>query len=108
MAELMFKEVYKHHGIPLKIISDRDILFTSVFWGHLHRLLESRLKILSAYHSQMDGATEHANRTVTQMLCQCMNDKQMDWVGKPLAIEFAINLAQSESTDYSPFFLNNR
>jgi hypothetical protein len=93
MAELMYEEVYKHHGIPVNIISDRDVLFTSVFWEHLHRLLGSKLRMSSAYHPQTDGATERANCTITQMLRQCVNDKQNDWVAKLPAIEFAINSA---------------
>jgi len=60
----------------------------------------------SAYHPQTDGSTERANRTVTQMLRQCINDKQTDWVAKIPAIEFAINSARSESTGFAPFFLN--
>ena len=32
IAELMFENVYKHHGLPKAIISDRDSLFTSTFW----------------------------------------------------------------------------
>ena len=39
LAELMFEEIYKLHGLPKNIISDRDVLFTSVFWDHLHKLL---------------------------------------------------------------------
>jgi len=107
LAELMFEEVYKHHGLPKDIISDRDVLFTSVFWSHLHKLLGTNLKMSSAYHPQTDGSTEHANRTVTQMLRQCINDKQTDWVSKLPAIEFAINSARSESTGFAPFFLNS-
>ena len=29
IAELVFVEVYKHHGMPKAIVSDRDVLFTS-------------------------------------------------------------------------------
>ena len=107
LAELMFEHVYRHHGIPERIISDRDVLFTSVFWGHLHRLIGTKLKLSSAYHPQTDGATERANRTVTQMLRQCVRADQKDWVSRLPAIEFAINLARSESTGFSPFFLNS-
>ena len=35
LAELVFEEVYKHHGLPKNIISDQDVLFMSTFWGHL-------------------------------------------------------------------------
>ena len=44
---------------------------------------------------------------VSQMLWQCVSPKQMDWVLKLPAIEFAINSAHSETTGYAPFFLNN-
>jgi hypothetical protein len=106
IAELMFDNVYKFHGLPRHIISDRDVLFTSTFWSHLHKLLGTKLRMSSAYHPQSDGATERANRTVTQMLRQCIHPNQKDWVSKLPAIEFAINSARSESTGYAPFFLN--
>jgi hypothetical protein len=40
------------------------------------------------------------------MLRQCIGPKQKDWVSKLPAIEFAMNSARSETTGYSPFFLN--
>ena len=60
----------------------------------------------SAYHPETDGSMERANRTVTQMLRQCINEKQTDWVSKLPTIEFAINSARSASTGFAPFFLN--
>ena len=106
MAELIFAEVYKHHGLPRAIISDRDKLFTSTFWSHLHRLIGVELRMSSAYHPQSDGSTERANHTVTQLLRQCISPNQKDWVSRLPAIEFAINLARSDTTGYAPFFLN--
>ena len=107
MAELMFEEVYRLHGLPKNIISDHDVLFTSTFWDCLHQLLRTQLKMSSAYYPQTNGSTEQANQTVTQMLRQCVNEKQADWVLKLPAIEFAINSARYGSTSYSPFFLNS-
>ena len=43
LAKLMFEHVYKFHGLPQHIISDRDVLFTSVFWNHLHHLIGTKL-----------------------------------------------------------------
>ena len=34
VAELASAKVYKHHGLPRTIVSDRDALFTSAFWTH--------------------------------------------------------------------------
>ena len=106
IAELMFEAVYKLHGLPKNIISDRDVLFTSTFWAHLNKLIGTQLKMSSAYHPETDGSTERANRTITQMLRQCIGTKQTDWVSKLPSVEFAINSARSESTGYAPFFLN--
>ena len=106
LAELVFEHIYKIHGLPQNIISDRDVLFTSTFWSRLHRLLGTKLRMSSAYHPQSDGSTERANRTITQMLRQCIQPDQRDWVSKLPAIEFAVNSARSESTGYAPFFLN--
>ncbi|CAA7268534.1 unnamed protein product [Cyclocybe aegerita] len=106
IAELIFSEVYKHHGLPRSIVSDRDTLFTSHFWEELHKLIGTKLNMSSAYHPESDGATERANKTVTQMIRHCIGQTQKDWVQKLPAIEFAINSARSESTGFAPFFLN--
>jgi hypothetical protein len=107
VVELVFTEVYKHHGLPKAIVSDRDVLFTSVFWARLNKLLGVKLKMSSAYHPQTDGATERANRTVVQMLRSIIGPGQTNWVSKLAAIEFAINMARSESTSISPFLANS-
>ena len=106
IAEVVFEHVYKLHGLPERIISDRDTLFTSIFWRKLHELLGTELRLSSSYHPQTDGATERANRTMTQMLRQCVQPDQKDWVRRLPAIELAMNTARSETTGFSPFFMN--
>ena len=106
MAEVIFDTIYKLHGLPERIISDRDSLFTSHFWRKLHALLNVELRLSSAFHPQTDGATERANRTMTQMLRQCVSPNQRDWVTKLPAIEFAMNSARSSTTGFTPFYLN--
>lgn len=107
VAELIFTEVYKHHGLLRAIVSDRDSWFTSLFWTHLNSLIGTQLKMSTAYHPEMDSATKQANHTVTQMIRICVGLAHKDWVAKLPAIEFAINSARSDSTGYTPFFLNN-
>jgi Zinc knuckle len=106
VAEMIFDSVYKHHGTPEIIVSDRDSLFTSGFWEHLHKLTNTELRMSTAYHPQTDGATERANRTITQMLRLSVNSDQRDWVLKLPGIEFGFNSAISSVTGFSPFYLN--
>ena len=58
MAEVIFDTVFKLHGLPEQIISDRDSLFTSHFWRKLHALLNVELRLSSTFHPQTDGTTE--------------------------------------------------
>jgi hypothetical protein len=106
LAEVIFDQVYKLHGMPSHIVSDQDLLFTSTFWKTLNNLAGIELCMSSAFHPQTDGATEDANCTIIQMLCQCVAPHQHDWVTKLPVIEFAINSARSDMTGYAPFMLN--
>ena len=55
-------------GMPLKIISDRDVRFTSAFWQQLMKLLQCRVAMSTAYHPQTDGLTERFHRSIEQVL----------------------------------------
>ena len=51
MHNLLFLDnIYKLHGLPQAIISDRDKVFTSLLWQELFRLSGTELRMSSAYH----------------------------------------------------------
>lgn len=52
VAVLFFDQVVKLHGVPISVISDRDKVFTSLFWTELFKLVGTKLLLSSAYHSQ--------------------------------------------------------
>ena len=54
-ARLFIDNMYKYHGLPDDIISDRGTQFTSKFWQSLFKILQVEIKLSSAYHPQTDG-----------------------------------------------------
>jgi transposase-like protein len=61
-ALLFLKEVWKHHGTPRAVVSDRGPQFVAAFTHELYKLLEIKLATSMAYHPQTDGQTEHVNQ----------------------------------------------
>ncbi|GJX37007.1 reverse transcriptase [Tanacetum coccineum] len=56
--------VYRLHGLPNVIVSDRDSVFLSLFWQSLFKIFKVELKMSSAYHPQTDGAVETMDRSL--------------------------------------------
>jgi hypothetical protein len=55
VADLFFREVFRLHGLPKTIVSDRDSIFMSIFWQELFRLVGTELTpTLATIHKQMD------------------------------------------------------
>jgi hypothetical protein len=68
VARLFNDTVFKHHGLPSKLILDRDPRFTSQCWTKFDRLLGTKLKMSTAFHPQTDGQTERSNRVLEDYL----------------------------------------
>ncbi|KAG3101124.1 hypothetical protein PC129_g20246 [Phytophthora cactorum] len=54
-ARLFVDMVFKHHGMPLDIVSNRDPRFTAWFWQEGLTLLGTQLSMSTADHPQTDG-----------------------------------------------------
>ena len=67
----------------------------------------SKLLISTAFHPQMDGATEQADRSIAQILHTVVSNDQKDWSGKCLMVEFTINSSVNTTMGYAPFKLNH-
>ena len=85
VAQAFLDNVYKLHGIPATIVSDRDRIFLSKFWQELFRLLGTELRMYSAYHLQTDGQTEVVNKCLETYLRCMIGERSKDW-GKWLSL----------------------
>ena len=104
-ADTFYREIYKHHGLPRKIISDRDSRFTGNFWSELMKLLKVKLNLSTAFHPQTDGQSERAFRTLEDMLRCFVSYTQRDWSRFLPGLEFACNNHMNDTTRHTPFFL---
>jgi transposase InsO family protein len=95
--------VYKLHGMPSSIVSDRDKIFTSKLWHELFRLSGTALKMSSSYHPQMDGQTERVNQCLETFLRNFVHVCPSKWSSWLSLAEFWYNTSFHSSLGSSPF-----
>jgi len=66
-------EIWKIHGIPKTILSDRGPQFASKFMEDLTRVLGTKRKLSTAYHPQTNGQTERINQEIGTFLWHYIN-----------------------------------
>lgn len=79
MAELFVNIVFKLHGLPKSIVSDKVPVFVSKFWSELFKFSDTLLHMSSSYRPQTDGQTEVTNRTIKQYLRAFVHHKPSLW-----------------------------
>jgi hypothetical protein len=55
IAQLFLDNVFKLHGLPKVILTDRDPIFTSTIWQSLFKAMGVQLHLTSAYHPKQMG-----------------------------------------------------
>jgi hypothetical protein len=103
---LFLKEVWRLHGLPSSIISDRDSRFTAKEWDSLMEHLDVKLKMSTAFHPETDGQTERLNQVIEAYLRAFVNYEQDNWSELLPLAEYAYNNASHSGTGYSPFYAN--
>ena len=103
VAQLYVEHIFKLHGLPKTIVSDRDNIFLSKFWQELFSLIRVSLHLSSAYHPQSDGQTEVVNGCLKGYLSCMTGEKPAEWVlWLPLA-EWWYNSNWHSSIGVNPF-----
>ncbi|POM77777.1 LOW QUALITY PROTEIN: Pol protein [Phytophthora palmivora] len=105
-AQLFLDSVFRYHGLPETIVSDRDPRFTGAFWDTLFQLLGTKLTMSTADHPQTDGQTERVNRVLEDTIRSICAEAPRSWSDQLPMVEFALNNAVHASTGLTPFYLN--
>jgi len=106
LTKLFWDHVWKLHGLPESIISDRRVQFVAEMMKELNNLLEIQTKLLMAYHPQTDGQTERINQELEQYLRVFIDHRQEQWLDWLGTAEFAYNNKVHTVTKTSLFKAN--
>lgn len=78
ITKLFMENIFKLHGMPEDIVSDRDHVFTSKLWQELFLMQGVTLSTSTAYHPQYDGQTEVLNRCLeTYLRCFALTHQHL-------------------------------
>ena len=102
-ADLYIREIVRLHGIPVSIVSDRDLRSTSSFWKSLHAAMGTKLLFSTAFHPRTDGQSERVIQILEDLLRACVIDFQGSWEPKLPLVEFTYNNSFQSSIGMAPF-----
>ncbi|KAH0738331.1 hypothetical protein KY290_037036 [Solanum tuberosum] len=103
VAQVFMSEIFRLHGMPKSIMSDRDSVSTSRFWNKLFKLQKVSLLTSTAYHLQTDGQTEIVNKCLECYL-RCMTYEKPKECPQCLAlVEWWYNTSHHSSINMSPY-----
>uniref|UniRef100_A0A0F8AN84 ribonuclease H n=1 Tax=Larimichthys crocea TaxID=215358 RepID=A0A0F8AN84_LARCR len=102
-AQIVLEQVFRIHGLPKDIVSDRGPQFASSFWKEFCHLLGATASLTSGFHPQSNGQAERINQELEKAL-RCMASRNpRAWAQHLLWIEYAHNSLTSTATGLSPF-----
>ena len=105
-AKSFIKEIFRHHGLPNDIITDRGTICTSDLWKETTKILGIERRLSTAFHPQTDGQMERTNATLEQYLRAYSNYQQDNWCELLPTAEFAYNNGYQETIKHTPIFAN--
>jgi transposase InsO family protein len=106
VARQFVNHIWKLHGLPDDIVSDRDTAFTSKFWKEVMTFLCIKQRMSTAFHPQTDGQTERVNQVLEAYLREYCGYEQDDCMELLPLAEYVYNNSFSTATGLSPFYAN--
>ena len=88
---MYIEKIVSLYGIPLSVVSDRDMRFTTRFWKSLQEALGTKLKLSSAYHPKTDRQTKRTIQSLEDLLRACVLEQRSAWDIHFSLIEFTYN-----------------
>ena len=106
LARLFQDNIWKLHGLPKSVVSDRGPQFAVELTKELNRMLGIEMRLSMVFHPQTDRQMEWMNQELEQYLRLFMKHRQKDWPEWLASAEFAINNKAHIVTKILPFMVN--
>ncbi|MCO5606459.1 hypothetical protein L7F22_060647 [Adiantum nelumboides] len=103
ISRVFIKEIFRFHGLPKRIVSDRDAKFTSKFWTSLFQAIGTQLCFSTTYHPQIDWQTRRVNQVIEDIFKAYCLQEPRKWVQHLPLVEYAYNSFDHRSIGMSPF-----
>ncbi|MCO5598885.1 hypothetical protein L7F22_052984 [Adiantum nelumboides] len=103
LARLFVAQIFRLHGMPETIVSDRDPRFTSLFWKAIWENIGISLQFSSSFHPQTDGQSNIADSVVLDLLTSYISDQKTQWERYLPLVEFDYHNMIHSSTGKAPF-----
>ncbi|KAI2664147.1 Transposon Ty3-G Gag-Pol polyprotein [Labeo rohita] len=101
-AAVVLDHVFRIHGLPVNVVSDKDPRFVSRFWTEFCQQLGATASLSSGYHPQTNGQAERANKDLERVLA---STEPSSWSSR-LTMELTITPSRSRvlaaNHHYSP------
>ena len=88
IAKIYRDKIWKLHGVPRTILSNRELQFTSKFIEEFTKVLGIKRQLSIAYHPQTDGQIERINQEIRTFLQYYVNYQQDNWTDWLSVVEF--------------------
>ncbi|KAI2644393.1 Transposon Tf2-6 polyprotein [Labeo rohita] len=102
-ALTVVNHVFRLHGHPTDVVSDRGPQFVSKFWREFCKLLGVTVSLSSGFHPQSNGQTERANQDLERTLRCLVSKNPSSWSQQLSMVEYAHNSLPVSSMGLSPF-----
>eukprot|EP00833_Pecoramyces_ruminatium_P016170 jgi/Orpsp1_1/1190202/evm.model.d7180000077406.1 len=103
-VKALLREIYRLHGFPHSITTDRGTQFTSKVWEEMMNFFGAEKKIATTSHHQTVGQVERNNSYVeTYLRCFVNTYDNDEWLDYLFLAEFCYNNSIHASTQQSPF-----
>lgn len=102
-ADIYYRDVFRLHELPKKVLSDRGPQFAARFMRALYKRLGIETGLTTAYHPEGNGKVERKNQEVEQNLQLFTNKRQNDWASHLPAAKFALNSHVHSEAAKAPF-----